>query len=855
MRRVSVIINTDGRAQSLPDTVAALRRLDYQDFEICVVCGPTDDGTLEIAQHYAQLGWIKVAHCPKRNLSQSRNIGIAMAAGEIVAFIDDDAIPEPEWLTQLVAAYSEPSVKAAGGKVFDHTGYTYQYVYATCDRLGNAAFNMTEASDQLNFPFSYQFPYIQGANSSFERNALISIGGFDEEFEFYLDETDVCCRLIDQGHVVRQINGASVHHKYLPSSIRNSDKITTKKFPILKNKIYFSIINNHGHFRLQRAIEDGIHFAHAQRADLEFHIAHGRLPPEVLEDFDEDLESAWQIGLSRGLSGRRRTQPADFFRSPSAFLPCPTLKPAGHRKTFVFLSQSFPPAQMDGIARYTSDITRAIAANGHIVHVITRGTDYNRVDLEEGVWVHRLLDKKQIPEELADQEKIPQPIWDRSRTILEEVERIASIRTIDVIEASSWDCENIALILDGRIPVATNIVTTLSHWLDTHEELKADPAWMTDFGNPMQAVEHTVFERSDMILAASTAIVESIESRYGVPLSTDPRVHRCPHGMADMFPLPRKMPAGLVCDSTDNDRVRILFLGRLELRKGIDVLLQAAPNILRNNPKAEFWIAGDDTLVLDGGLTARQKFVRDLEGEDAISSRVQFLGKVSDDELRWLYANCDIYTSPSRFESFGLIFIEAMMFSKPSIGTQTSGITEILEHDVTGLLAEVGDAASLEREISKLVRDEKLRRVLGDRGRAEFERIFASPVVADRRIAALSKIMREDLSVGAVRVPENARPTDRGHLLSPGAPLKIDATGARSMHLTFYCHSWSGFVAIKLDDEVVEEVDLFHPNGCFRTVNLTTGGAKFVEVSRVGIKSAPSFDTEVIFNQVRVCRN
>jgi len=123
-RSVSVVINTYNRCQSLRVTLKALEQLDHPSFEVVVVNGPSDDDTEVLLAQYA--GRVKVARCVRRNLSESRNIGIRHSAGEIVAFIDDDAYPDPAWLDALVAAYDDPEVSAAGGPVYNFTGVALQ---------------------------------------------------------------------------------------------------------------------------------------------------------------------------------------------------------------------------------------------------------------------------------------------------------------------------------------------------------------------------------------------------------------------------------------------------------------------------------------------------------------------------------------------------------------------------------------------------------------------------------------------------------------------------------------------------------------------------------------------------------
>ena len=202
-RAFSVVICTDGRLPFLKATIRGLEALEYRAFELCVVCGPTEDGTRAWLESFGPA--IKIAHCPVRNLSQARNIGISLAAGEIVAFLDDDGVPEPEWLADLNAAYEEAGVVAAGGVVYDNTGVAFQARYVTIDRLGYANPNWAGPAPHLNYPFSDEFPHLLGANCTFRRDTLLELGGFDEEYEYFLDETDLIARVNDAGSLIAQL--------------------------------------------------------------------------------------------------------------------------------------------------------------------------------------------------------------------------------------------------------------------------------------------------------------------------------------------------------------------------------------------------------------------------------------------------------------------------------------------------------------------------------------------------------------------------------------------------------------------------------------------------------------------------
>ncbi|MGA2720212.1 MAG: glycosyltransferase family A protein, partial [Candidatus Acidiferrales bacterium] len=112
---VSVVINTYNRAASLDATLRSLRRLNYPRFEGIVVNGPSTDNTMDVLRAHASS--TRVGTCSDRNLSVSRNVGIDMARGDLVAFLDDDAVPDENWLNDAVDAFDSEEVGGVGGFV------------------------------------------------------------------------------------------------------------------------------------------------------------------------------------------------------------------------------------------------------------------------------------------------------------------------------------------------------------------------------------------------------------------------------------------------------------------------------------------------------------------------------------------------------------------------------------------------------------------------------------------------------------------------------------------------------------------------------------------------------------------
>jgi phosphatidyl-myo-inositol dimannoside synthase len=165
----------------------------------------------------------------------------------------------------------------------------------------------------------------------------------------------------------------------------------------------------------------------------------------------------------------------------------------------------------------------------------------------------------------------------------------------------------------------------------------------------------------------------------------------------------------------------LLSVGRLQSRKGHDLVMQALAALKDELPRLAYVIAGDGR---------ERKRLEDLARSLGVAERVTFLGKVADGELPGLYAASDIFLMPTRdddrdIEGFGIVYLEAAAAGRPSIGGRNGGVPEAIEEGVTGLLVEGHDAGELARAIKTLADAPQLRLAMGAAGRERVLRTFS----------------------------------------------------------------------------------------------------------------------------------
>lgn len=209
--RISVVVCSYNGARTIRDCLEGLRGLAYPSFEVIVVNDGSADATPDIVREYPEFQLISTAN---RGLSAARNTGYLAATGDIVAYTDDDARPDPHWLTYLAHTFMTTAHAGVGGPNIAPLG---DGPIAEC--VANAPGGPVHVllSDTTA-------EHIPGCNMAFRRSVLEELGGFDPQFRTAGDDVDFCWRILERGWTLGFSPAAMVwHHR------RNSARMYWKQ--------------------------------------------------------------------------------------------------------------------------------------------------------------------------------------------------------------------------------------------------------------------------------------------------------------------------------------------------------------------------------------------------------------------------------------------------------------------------------------------------------------------------------------------------------------------------------------------------------------------------------------------------
>jgi len=359
-----------------------------------------------------------------------------------------------------------------------------------------------------------------------------------------------------------------------------------------------------------------------------------------------------------------------------------------------------------GIATYTRDAARWLVAHGHEVHVVlVSRAGLHDVEEDAGVIVHTVPTQRIRPRRLlACAARIPglsflqeaYAGWDlleNSVGAWKAVYRLSKPKLFDVIEAADFS--------------GLGFWGTFRPWrpapivIRSHGYLNRDlPGWDRVGAHFQLALERYSVRHADFVLAVSAERVTHYQAMFGV----DPTKIG---GLVSGVVMPEQPPSDAPADQ-DEKGVTVLYVGRVELRKGCDILIEALRIVHQQQPSVRVTFVGS---IADDMKQAFAAFLEDT------TSWVQYVGAVPQEQVIAYLRQGDMIVLPSRFETLPRVLIEALAAGVPQVASSANGIPEIVQHGVTGFVVDPITPETFAEAIICLSSSPELRSLMSQRSR------------------------------------------------------------------------------------------------------------------------------------------
>lgn len=239
---------------------------------------------------------------------------------------------------------------------------------------------------------------------------------------------------------------------------------------------------------------------------------------------------------------------------------------------------------------------------------------------------------------------------------------------------------------------------------------------------------------SDKVVAATSDEKNQLEKLYQTPSE---KIAVIPPGVdiTRFYPIPADEAKEFV--GIPKDERMLLFVGRIEPLKGIDILIRAIAQLRHADVLSEcphyLYIIGGEPDADSQNMNQEMRRLQNLCRELGVGDLVLFLGKRDQDTLQYYYSAAEIVVMPSHYESFGMVALEAMACGTPVIATQVGGLQHLVQNGVTGFTIPNDNVEVLEERLTQLICKQEMRAEMG-RKSITYARSYAWDVITPRVI-------------------------------------------------------------------------------------------------------------------------
>ncbi len=266
--------------------------------------------------------------------------------------------------------------------------------------------------------------------------------------------------------------------------------------------------------------------------------------------------------------------------------------------------------------------------------------------------------------------------------------------------------------------------------------------------------EQSVLKSADRIIAATPAEMAQLQWLYQADIR---KIVVIPPGVdiGRFYPISPDEAKEFIgvppCDRM------ILFVGRIEPLKGLDVLLESIAHLRQSDSLGEIRFC----LVVIGGemetdnemMSAEMTRIQALGEQYGLQDLVAFLGKRGQDTLPYYYSAAEVVVVPSHYESFGMVALEAMACGTPVVASQVGGLAYLVQDGVTGYTVPVDDPQSLAERLMSLLSDPVLRNQMGQQA-VQYAQGYAWKHIAQRLLSVYDDLQKETPADQNIETPQ-----------------------------------------------------------------------------------------------------
>lgn len=399
------------------------------------------------------------------------------------------------------------------------------------------------------------------------------------------------------------------------------------------------------------------------------------------------------------------------------------------------VSREYPPFFGGGIGTYARWIVPALTAAGVRVHVITEAHDRTqpRVEIDGLTTIHR------VPVGIG------RGGWTNAAARFSiqagrVVSKLWRSGQVDIAEFAECEAGGLATLLlrggSNHIPTIIQLHTPSEQLfvLRSLTSRRLDHSLTTYFQS-----ERLAMTLADAILAPSQFIADWASAHYG--FKNPPAV--IPYATGPLPPPPPSPPS--------NQPITVLYIGRIEPRKGVESLIRAWNGVINQFPNARLHLAGADTSGAPDGGSMRAYLLEQLD--ESARNRVVFLGRLGSEALGNEYARANLCVIPSLWENFPNTCIESMSHARAVLVGDQGGMREMIGTTQAGLTFKAGDEHDLQSTlISMLKQGHEHLTQRGRVGRARIEHLCDPERIATLRIEHYRSVINDSRPSSSLRV-------------------------------------------------------------------------------------------------------